>query len=113
MIEMYVYEKATNKTVAVIQGPCAASCEHAAGHIDEQGKQPLCSEDLCWGFDASGLSGLADAPVIQAEQLDTEKPVGTPGGPHRMTQEQFDNHVQAERKRHADLAAAHGLKVSK
>lgn len=133
MVNLYVYEKATKKVVAVIQGPDAVSCEHAAGYVDEQGQQPYCSEDLCWSFEPDNhlrvlesiaahggratiehiiLGGIETAPIVEAHPFDPSKPTGTPGGPHRMTQEQFDEHIRRQRAEQEEMAAKHGLKVT-
>jgi hypothetical protein len=132
MVKLYVFEKSTNKVVAVIQGPDAVSCEHMAGHVDEHGQQPYCSESLGWTYrpennetvllsiiaqngqstvDQVVLLGVEDAPVIEAHPFDPNKPAGSPGGPHRMTQEQFDEQIRRQRAEQEETAARHGLKV--
>jgi hypothetical protein len=140
MPQLYVFNKATFVVVAIIQGPDGVSCEHAAGHTDATGKQPYCSPELGWEHDAHDgcegacvmvprqigtdkegkpiythdhvqLVGIGDAPVIQAAQLDVDAEVGTPGGPHQMTQAQYEQHVANQREEHRKLAAKHGLKA--
>lgn len=115
MVNLYVFEKSTGKVVAIIQGPDGVSCEHAAGHVDEQGKQPYCSESLGWVFNVdterSGLVGIETAPIVEAHKFDPSLPAGTPGGPHRMTQEQFDDQLLRQRAEQKKLAEQHGLKV--
>jgi hypothetical protein len=61
--------------------------------------------------DHVALVGVEDAPIIQAAQLDVDAEVGTTGGPHTMTQAQFEQHVRNQAEEQKKLAARHGLRV--
>jgi len=51
MVTLNVFDKATLKVVAIINGENGESCLHAAGAADASGKQPYCSPELGWEFE--------------------------------------------------------------
>jgi hypothetical protein len=79
MPQLFIFEKATSRVVAIFDGPDGASCEFAAGYADSQGNRPYCSSKLEWmAVDGNGrtthhrvdLVGIGDAPIFSAPQLD-------------------------------------------